>query len=53
VYIGDGHSDLCPALEADHVFAKAELAELCDQEKIAYISFNRFSDVQRNLEGVA
>src|SRR5438876_757124 len=51
-YVGDGHSDLCPALEADHVFAKAELAQLCDQEEIAYISFDRFADVQRNLVGL-
>jgi len=51
-YVGDGHSDLCPALEADHVFAKAELAQLCDQEEIAYISFDRFADVQRNVVGL-
>jgi hypothetical protein len=25
---------------------------LCDQEEIAYISFDRFADVQRNLAGL-
>ena len=50
-YVGDGHSDLCPALEADIVFAKEELARLCDEEEIPYTRFERFADVQRGLEG--
>lgn len=49
-YVGDGHSDLCPAIEADLVFAKAELAQLCDEEGIPYVPFDRFADVQRDLE---
>ncbi|HYY47374.1 MAG TPA: MtnX-like HAD-IB family phosphatase [Thermoplasmata archaeon] len=49
VYVGDGHSDLCPAVEADLLFAKAELARLCDEEGIAYTPFDRFSDVHRTL----
>lgn len=48
-YVGDGHSDLCPAIEADILFAKAELAELCDEEEIGYVRFERFADVQRTL----
>lgn len=48
-YIGDGHSDLCPAVEADLVFAKAELAQLCREERIEFIPFDRFSDVQTRL----
>ena len=52
-YVGDGHSDLCPAVEADLVFAKAELAELCRTERIAFIAFDRFSDVQQRLEAWA
>lgn len=50
-YVGDGHSDLCPAIEADLVFAKAELAALCLTEEIEFVPFDRFSDVQRRLEG--
>lgn len=49
-YVGDGHSDLCPAVEADLVFAKDELADLCRQEAIDFIPFERFSDVQKGLE---
>lgn len=50
-YVGDGHSDLCPAIEADLVLAKDELARLCREENIDFIPFERFSDVQRELEG--
>lgn len=52
-YVGDGHSDLCPAIEADLLFAKAELAQLCNQEEIEYIPFERFADVQRRLREMA
>lgn len=50
-YVGDGHSDLCPAVEADLVFAKGELASLCRIEGIEFIPFGDFADVQRGLEG--
>ena len=48
-YIGNGHSDLCPAIEADLVFAKSNLADLCRTEEVDFIPFERFSDVQRGL----
>lgn len=51
VYVGDGHSDLCPAIEADVVFAKKELADLCREEEIAFIPFDTFADVQREMDG--
>ena len=49
-YVGDGHSDLCPAVEADLVFAKKELAALCREEAIAFIPFDPFADVRREME---
>src|SRR5437867_1175186 len=42
VYVGDGDSDLCPALEADEVFAKGRLAELCEAEGIRHHRFRDF-----------
>ena len=50
-YVGDGHSDLCPAIEADVVFAKKELADLCREEQIDFIPFDTFADVQREMDG--
>jgi len=51
-YVGDGHSDLCPAIEADVLFAKAELAQLCEEEDIRYRKFDGFADIQRMLAGM-
>ncbi len=50
VYVGDGHSDLCPAIEADAVFAKNELADLCREEEIDFFPFDTFADVQREMD---
>ena len=48
-YVGDGHSDLCPAVEADAVFAKGHLADLCRREGIAFRPFRNFGDVRREM----
>jgi len=45
VYIGDGYSDRCPALEADLVFAKDHLAELMDSYGMRYVPFEDFRDI--------
>ncbi|HTD81351.1 MAG TPA: MtnX-like HAD-IB family phosphatase [Thermoplasmata archaeon] len=49
VYIGDGDSDLCPAIEADRVFAKRRLAELCESEEIAYTPFEGFVEIREEM----
>ena len=49
VYIGDGDSDLCPAVEADAVFAKDRLAELCEAEGIPYHRFHEFAQIEREM----
>ncbi|HLE96908.1 MAG TPA: MtnX-like HAD-IB family phosphatase [Candidatus Thermoplasmatota archaeon] len=48
-YVGNGISDLCPALEADLVFAKDDLARLCREHGRDHIVFRDFADVQRGL----
>ena len=45
IYIGDGHSDRCPAQYADILFAKSHLAEFCQQQRLPYIPFDNFSDI--------
>ncbi|MGE5314994.1 MAG: MtnX-like HAD-IB family phosphatase [Acidobacteriota bacterium] len=45
VYIGDGHSDCCPARFADVVFAKATLLKYCERENITYHRFETYRDV--------
>lgn len=48
-YVGNGLSDLCPALEADLVFAKDELAALCKTHEREHVPIRDFGDVQRRL----
>ncbi len=45
IYIGDGYSDRCPALQADVVFAKDHLAQLMDACRVPYVPFEDFGDV--------
>ena len=49
-YVGNGISDLCPALEADLVFAKDELARLCREHGREHVTFRDFRDVQRGVD---
>ncbi len=50
VYIGDGHSDCCPARFADVVYAKHALLKYCEKENITYHRFETFRDVLRNFK---
>lgn len=45
IYIGDGYSDRCPAMQADIVFAKDHLAGLMDEKGIEYVPFETFGDI--------
>lgn len=51
IYIGDGYSDRCPAMQADVVFAKHHLADLMDEKGMEYEPFETFGDViEKTLE---
>lgn len=45
VYIGDGRSDTCAAMDADLIFAKGALYRFCVQEKVAAVEFEDFGDI--------
>jgi len=49
IYIGDGHTDLCPAKKVDLVFAKDFLLEFCKTHQMNFYAFENFSDIQRQL----
>ncbi|KAI9665050.1 MAG: hypothetical protein M1821_006498 [Bathelium mastoideum] len=55
VFIGDGVSDLPAAREADVLFARRglRLEEYCIENRIPYIPFDTFADVQRELTKIA
>ncbi len=51
IYIGDGHSDICPSRSADLVFAKGVLLKKCEEEGTTpYRPFRNFSEITRYLE---
>lgn len=54
VFIGDGVSDLPAAKEADVLFARRglRLEEYCIEKKIAYIGFNTFADIQKEVSQI-
>jgi 2-hydroxy-3-keto-5-methylthiopentenyl-1-phosphate phosphatase len=45
VYIGDGHSDRCPAEKCDITFAKNELLQYCRENHIPAKPFTDFRDI--------
>lgn len=49
VFVGDGYSDACAVREADLIFAKKDLEQYCLANKIAYLKYDTFSDVSREL----
>lgn len=51
VFIGDGVSDLPAARQADVLFARRglRLEEYCIENKISYIPFDTFADIQKEL----
>lgn len=55
VFIGDGVSDLPAAREADVLFARRglRLEEYCIENKLPYIAFNTFADIQREVIKIA
>ncbi len=52
LFIGDGYSDRCGALEANIIFAKDDLLGYCKKEKINHISFESFADVIQNCQAL-
>jgi hypothetical protein len=54
VFIGDGVSDLPAAREADVLFARRglRLEEYCIEHKIAYIPFDTFADIQKEVTNI-
>lgn len=54
VFIGDGVSDLPAARQADVLFARRglRLEEYCIENKIAYIPFDTFADIQKEVEAI-
>jgi 2,3-diketo-5-methylthio-1-phosphopentane phosphatase len=49
IYVGDGFSDRCGVREADHVFAKGDLGQYCQEHGIEYRPFDDFRDVLRKV----
>jgi len=50
VYIGDGASDVSPASQAHHIFARDELLRRCQEKGWDCIPFEDFGDVVEGME---
>jgi 2-hydroxy-3-keto-5-methylthiopentenyl-1-phosphate phosphatase len=44
--VGDGESDFCGAVEANHVFARDSLKIFCEQQGIPFTPIDSFQDIQ-------
>lgn len=51
LYIGDGRSDICPAMEADIVFAKDTLLAHLKKNQKPCFEFSNLGDILENLKG--
>ena len=45
IYVGNGYSDVCPAKDADLVFAKEVLYEKCREDGTACVHYENFQDI--------
>ncbi|MGS0763477.1 MtnX-like HAD-IB family phosphatase [Syntrophomonas curvata] len=50
VYIGDGYSDICPARQADMVYAKGTLYKYCIDQGLPALEYHDFGDILSSLE---
>jgi 2-hydroxy-3-keto-5-methylthiopentenyl-1-phosphate phosphatase len=50
IYVGNGYSDVCPAKDADLVFAKEVLYETCRQDGTACVHYENFQDILDYLD---
>jgi len=53
VYVGDGYSDRCAALAAEHVFARDTLAHYLDDANVPYQPFTDFHALTEALDADA
>ena len=49
IYVGNGYSDVCPAKDADLVFAKEVLYEKCMQNGTRCVHYENFGDIRKYL----
>lgn len=50
IYVGNGYSDVCPAKDADLVFAKDVLYETCRRDGTACVHYENFQDILAYLD---
>ena len=50
IYVGNGYSDVCPAKDADLVFAKEVLYEKCREDGTPCVHYENFRDILNYLD---